>query len=162
MASGMRVSLGKPMVAALALALAVLATPLAAQTPKPGLWEMTIASKVSGDTVPQGHGGRTMKMLVCIHPEDVKGGLEQLAQNMQAGDEDCAVSDFKMSGQTYSFNTKCRSGMTGKMSGRVSDEAMEQTGDMEFAEGGSVMQMNMKNTSKWIGATCPPGMLGGR
>ena len=36
MASGMRVSLEKPMVAALALALAVLATPLAAQTPKPG------------------------------------------------------------------------------------------------------------------------------
>lgn len=134
--------------------------PLAAQSVKPGLWEMTIASRMTGEGIPQGMGARTMKMNLCIKPEDAEGSWEKLLKTMQ--DEDCTISNLKVTGQSYSYDTACKSGMKGQMAGKITPEAMEQTGDMVIAEGGSAMKMNFNNKSRWLANVCPPGTLGSR
>ncbi|HEY4545562.1 MAG TPA: DUF3617 domain-containing protein [Pedomonas sp.] len=156
--AGVAAGLGVAVISAIAFS-----GPVAAQSVKPGLWEMTMATRMVGEGIPDGAGSRTMKMNLCIKPEDAKASWQDMAKTMQPGEDgDCTVSDFKASGQTYSFTTRCKSGMSGRMTGKITPEAMHQTGDMVFAEGGSTMKMNINNTSKWMGATCPPGTPGAK
>lgn len=163
-----RVMVAKRLGVAAGLAVAVFSIvafsgPLAAQSVKPGLWEMTVATTMAGQGIPAGAGARTMKMNVCIKPEDAKGSWEDMAKTMQPGDNgECSVSDFKVSGQTYAFNTSCKSGMAGRITGKIGPEVMEQSGVMTLAEGGSTMKMNIQNKSRWMGSTCPPGTLGAK
>ena len=157
--------MGKSMrVAVLAgVAAAVISSPLAAQSVKPGLWEMTIVSKMVGGGLPANAGANTMKMKLCIKPEDTKAGWQDMVKNMQPDDDgECTMSDLKESGGTYSYTTKCKSGMSGKMSGTISPTLMQQSGDMVFADASMNMKMTFNNTGKWLAPTCPPGTLGAK
>lgn len=142
----------------------LLASPAAAQSVKPGLWEMTMVSKMTGEGIPAGMGENTMKMNVCITPEDAKASWQELATSMQKETKgECVVSDFKqMGGGAYSFSTKCKSGMSGRVTGKITSELMQQSGDMVLAGGSKPMRMVMNNTGRWKGSTCPPGTTGAR
>lgn len=140
----------------------LLAGPAAAQSVKPGLWEMTVVSKMAGEGLPPGMGEHTMKMNICITPEDARASWQELAASMQKETNgDCAATDFKqLGGGAYSFVTKCKSGMTGRVTGKITPESMQQSGDMVLAGGGKPMKMVVNNTSRWKAATCPPGTMG--
>lgn len=155
----------KPMhIAALAgLAAATFASPLAAQSVKPGLWEMTINSKMVGEGIPGNAAANAMKMKICIKPEESQAGWQDMVKNMQPGDgDDCTISDLKQSAGAYSFTTKCKSGMSGTMTGKISPTLMQQSGDMVFADESMNMKMQFNNTSRWLAASCPPGTLGAK
>src|SRR5690606_2852558 len=57
------------------LAAVAFSQPAAAHSVKPGLWEMTINSKMAGGGLPAGMMPNTMKMKVCIQPEESKADL---------------------------------------------------------------------------------------
>lgn len=145
------------------LAAVAFSQPAAAHSVKPGLWEMTINSKMAGGGLPAGMMPNTMKMKVCIQPEESKADLKDMLKAMQPGEAgDCTISDLKESGGSYSFTTQCKSGMSGKMSGRIAPTEMQQSGDMELAAGGRNMKVNFNNTGKWLADTCPPGTPGAK
>lgn len=128
---------------------------------KPGLWEMRVKSKMSGEGLPPGLGGTTTTFKVCITPEDAKASWKDMVRHMQGNTEDeCTYSDLKESGGAYSFTTKCKSGMSGTMKGVIKSTTMEQSGDMVFREGGQSMVMNFTSSGRWVADTCPPGTMG--
>ncbi|MCH8685321.1 DUF3617 domain-containing protein [Pedomonas mirosovicensis] len=128
---------------------------------KPGLWEMTIKSKMSGGNLPPGMGENTMTIKFCVTPENATAAWEDMAKTMDMGEDgECAISDMKEANGTYSFSTKCTSGMSGTMTGKITPTSMEQSGDMAFADKTMNMKMSFTNLGKWVGPTCPAGTPG--
>lgn len=144
------------------LAAASVGTPAqAAPAVKPGLWEMTFNSKMTGAELPPGAGSNSMTMKICIRPEHAKSNWQDMIKHMQGeGQNDCTISDMKESGGNYSFVTKCKSGMSGNMKGSIAPTTMKQSGDMTFADESTPMRMTFDQSGRWLADTCPPGTPG--
>ncbi|MGK2286038.1 DUF3617 domain-containing protein [Pedomonas sp. V897] len=151
-------------VAAIAAGLAVVAIGSKAAAPaftvKPGLWEMRVTSKMAGAGLPAGLGANTMNFKVCITPDDAKASWEDMVKHLNAMKDECTVSDLQESGGTYSFRTKCKSGMAGTMKGTIKYTTMEQSGEMSTGAGGQAMAFTYNNAARWVADVCPADSLG--
>ena len=145
--------------AAASVALAAQAAPAV----KPGLWEMTFNSKMTGANLPPGAGSNSMTMKICIKPENAKADWQDMIKHMQGeGQNDCTISDMQESGGNYSFTTSCKSGMSGNMKGSYSPTTMTQSGDMTFADKNMPMKMTFNQSGRWLAEVCPPGTPGAK
>lgn len=133
----------------------------AAPSIKPGLWEMKVKTKMAAADLPPGLGENTTTVKFCVTPEQAKASWQDMVKQMQGAQQnECAISDLKESGGTYSFTTKCQSGMSGTMKGTITPTSMEQSGDMKFEGEGMDMKMTYANSGRWLADACPAGTLG--
>jgi hypothetical protein len=77
-----------------------------------------------------------MKTVQCITPEQVKDPASALPRGPQdgRGDQDCKVSDYKVSGNTVTWQMAC-----------TTPQPMTSTGEMTFTDDTYAGTMNMKS-----------------
>jgi len=135
-----------------AVALAVLAGAAAviAQTSpiRPGQWEVTMQMQMANapTQIPE------MKTTQCVTPEQIKDPAAALSQGFgggAAGQTDCKVSDYKMTGSTATWQMSCTKPQTMTSSGEVTftGDAYAGTIKTNLAQGA----MTMKVAGKRLG-----------
>jgi hypothetical protein len=135
------------------VALLIGAAALAAQTPmRPGSWDVTVQMQMPNMPVQMPETKTTQ----CITPEQSKDPVNTLPRGPQAGrgaNQDCKVSDYKVSGNTVTWKMTCST-----------PQPMTSTGEMTFTDDSYVgtMKMNMpqgdmsmKLTGKRVGDCVP-------
>lgn len=131
---------------ALALAVCLLPSALFAASPaKPGKWEMTMRTEMSG--MPMKMPAHTFTY--CLTKEDVEHA-EKLAPEQQQKNNDCKRTDLKVDGKTVSWKITCeKSGMKGD--GHVTYSGDTYTGSMHMTMP-SGNEVNSKYSGKYLGA----------
>ena len=129
----------------LCAALAMLALPLAAATgtpQKPGRWETTVKMEMPGmsmDLPP-------VTTAVCLTKEDVEHPERALPKAAESG---CAVTDFKVTGNTATWSMKCttpQGSMTGK--GSITYTESSYTGSMDLNMSGQELHAKLTGAFK--------------
>jgi hypothetical protein len=132
------------------LAVAVLAPTAHAAAPnmKEGLWEITVKMEMAG--MPAGMPPQAMQQ--CITKKD----LEDPRKTVPSGDpkdQRCQITDYKLQGNTASWNMACKGedAMTG--SGTITYSGTSYTGinRMSMKHGGQVQNMTLHYTGKYLG-----------
>ena len=121
------------------LLLSFASTVFAAETMKPGLWEITASIEMPG--IPFQPPAQTMQH--CYTDEDVKG--EPVPAN-----ENCQITNLKTSGNKVTWQLECKGDMAGKGQGEIvfqGDSAYEGKATIE-AQG---MTMNTKYKGRRLG-----------
>ena len=128
--------------AALLAAGAVFAAPPAM---RPGLWEISTSTEMSG--MPQAIP--STKSQHCYKAEDVK----DLRKTVPANKPNCKMSDWKESGKTVSWQMSCGGEMPTTMSGRVTygQDRFSGVNQMTMNHGGQVMNMTQKYDGRRLG-----------
>jgi len=143
---------------------------------KPGLWEVTVTTQMSGappippdvlakmtpeqrarlEAAMQARGSQSPKNIVqkhCIKQEDLEKGL-----NMADTNENCKRTVATSTGSKQEVKIACE--MSGvKVDGVVRFEALDSehvkfSAQMNGSGGGNTMTTNTSGTSKWLGAAC--------
>jgi hypothetical protein len=132
----------------LAVLLAVCLLPVAvfaASPAKPGKWEMTIQTEMSG--MPMKMPPHTVSY--CLTKEDAENA-EKLAPEQQRKNGDCKRTDLKVDGNTVSWKMSCeKSGMTGE--GQVTYSGDSYTGGMHMSMANG-NEVRAKYSGKYLGA----------
>jgi len=117
------------------VAMLVGGTALAAQSPmRPGRWDITMQMQMPNMPVQMPE----TKTSQCITAEQLKDPANGLPRGPQAGrgaNQDCKVSDYKVSGNTVTWKMACST-----------PQPMTSTGEMTFTDDSSyagTMKMNM-------------------
>ncbi|HZL26738.1 MAG TPA: DUF3617 domain-containing protein [Acidobacteriaceae bacterium] len=119
---------------------------------KMGLWESSVAMKMSGaDMPPQmaGMGGRTTIVRSCYTPESY-------AKAMSNSQGDCTRTHEVWGAKSWSFDLSCRSGQaTGHFEMTFdSQESAHGSMHMTMNAGGHSMQTDSTMTMHYLGADC--------
>lgn len=112
---------------------------------EPGFWEITVRMEVSG--MPQSMPASTFRR--CYRPEEVK----DLRRTLPDQKGDCTVSDWKQSGNTASWKTRCGGEMPMTLSGNMTYHGDRYGGVIEATmnHGGQSMSMTQKIDARRIG-----------
>jgi len=130
----------------LALFLAVCSLPalaFAASPAKPGKWEMTMHTEMTG--MPMKMPPHTFTY--CLTKEDAENP-ERLAPE-QRKNSDCKRTDLKIDGSTVSWKVECKSGTHGEGKVTYHSDSYDGSMHMTMPNGG---EMNAKYTGKYLGA----------
>ena len=120
---------------------------------KEGLYEMKMEMDMSGiPGMPKGMGSRTTTMTHCVTAKDIDDGKVARPSGREGGG-DCEIKDFKMSGNTASYQMVCKgaSQMTADAKMTFMDNGYDMDMKMAMNQGGQVMNMNQKIQSRRIG-----------
>ena len=132
-----------------------IATPAQTAAPnmKEGLWEVTAKMDVPG--MPGNMPARTTPR--CISAKDMEDP-RKIGPANDRGSDTCEVTNYKMQGNTASWNMACKGPepMTG--SGTIKYEGDRYTGvnRMSMKQGNETMQMTMNYSGRYLGA-CKAG-----
>jgi hypothetical protein len=126
----------------------------AAPPVKMGLWESSVAMKMSGADMPPGMAGlgnRTTKVRSCYTPES---WAKAMAQSQQQ--KDCVRSNEVWGAKSWSFDMSCRSGQTTGHFEMTFDDSENAHGvmHMNMNTGGRAMQMESTMNLHYLGADC--------
>lgn len=134
------------------VALLIDATALAAQSPmRPGRWDITMQMQMPNVPVQMPETKTTQ----CVTPEQVKDPANTLPRGPQGrgANQDCKVSDYKVSGNTVTWRMACSTPQpmtsTGEMT--FTDDTYTGTMKMNTPQG----DMSMKLTGKRVGDCVP-------
>ena len=117
----------------------------AASPAKPGKYEMTVQSEMTG--MPMKMPPHTFTY--CLTKEDIENA-EKLAPEQQRKNSDCKRTDMKIDGNTVSWKISCeKSKMTGDGKVTYSGDSIDGNMHMSMPNGG---EMNAKYTGKYLGA----------
>lgn len=124
------------------------ATPAALAIPpemQPGLWEIT--SKMEMPGMPR---MPPQVMRNCYTKKDLEDGRRTVPQS---GDKNCEIRDYKLQGNTATWNMECKgeAAMTG--SGTMTLGAQSYTGSMKSRtkQGGKTIEMNHSWSARRVG-----------
>jgi hypothetical protein len=122
----------------------------AAPNMKEGLWEVTVSMEVAG--MPGAMPAQTMQQ--CITQKDMQDPRRMAPAGADGRDNPCKVTDYRMQGNTASWNMACTGTeqMTG--SGTMTYEGTRYSGTstMTMKQGGQLMQMTMRYSGRYLGA----------
>lgn len=121
---------------------------------KMGLWETSVAVKMSGaDLPPQmaGMAARTTTLRSCFTPESY---AKAMANNPQ--DRDCTRTNEVWGAKSWSFDMSCRSGQASGHFEVTFDSPESAHGSMHMSmnAGGHAMQTDSTMTMHYLGADC--------
>jgi hypothetical protein len=117
----------------------------AASPAKPGKYEMTVQSEMTG--MPVKIPAHTFTY--CLTKEDIENA-EKLAPEQQRKNSDCKRTDLKIDGNTVSWKVSCeKSKMTGEGKVTYSGDSVDGSMHMSMPNGG---EMNAKYSGKYLGA----------
>ena len=131
----------------LILAVLILGMPgtlCAAGAMKEGMWEITTSTEMPG--IPYKIPPTVVKQ--CYTREDVSDQKKIVASD----NKDCAVTDFKSSGNKVAWTMKCTGEHSGTFKGETTFSSDSYTSVMKMETEGQVITMNVK--AKRVGA-CP-------
>ena len=119
---------------------------------KEGLYEMKVEMDMSGiPGMPKGMGNRTTTATHCVTAKDIEDGAAMRPGKEAGGD--CEVKDFKMSGDTASYQMVCKGAtqMTADAKMTFVSNGYDMDLKMNMNQGGQVMNMNQKIQSRRVG-----------
>ena len=121
---------------------------------KMGLWESSVASKMSGaDLPPQmaGMGARTTTVHSCLTPESYAKAMANSQQQ-----RDCVRSNEVWGAKSWSFDMSCRGGQATGHFEMIFDSTESAHGSMHMSmnAGGHAMQSDATMTMHYLGADC--------
>ena len=124
---------------------------------KPGLWEVTVKMEMLG--MPQGMPPRTSQR--CITPKDTEDPSKVGpgdAGRPGKGASDCTMSNYRMQGNTASWEMTCKGPEQMKGTGSITYEGDRYSGvnRMSMNQGGKPTQMTMTYSGRRLG-DCKPG-----
>ena len=130
---------------AVTLAVCLLATAVFAASPaKPGKWEMTMQTEMTG--MPMKMPAHTFTY--CLTKEEAENP-EKLAPEQQRKNSDCKRTDMTISGHTVSWKVTCeKSGTKGEGKITYASDSFEGNMHLTMPNG----EMNVKYTGKYLGA----------
>ena len=120
---------------------------------KEGLWEMAVKMEMAG--MPADMPSHTAQR--CMSAKDFADPRKATPESARGADQ-CEVSNYRMQGNTATWNMACKGSdpMTG--SGAMSFEGDRYTGinRMSMKQGGQTTQMTMNYAGRYLGP-CKPG-----
>jgi hypothetical protein len=117
-----------------------------AQTPmRPGRWEVTMQMQMPQAPVQMPE----MKTTQCITPEQLKDPVNAVPQTGANANQDCKVSDYKVTGTTVTWQLAC-----------TKPQAMTSTGEMIFDGDTYAGTMKMKTAQGDMSMTLAGKRLG--
>ena len=142
---------------AVAAALAAFCTAASAQLEgmkgkmKEGLYEYKMETDMGAmPGMPAGMGKQTHTVQNCVTAKDIESG--SFAQERKdAGNDQCKVRDYKMTGNTASYIMECKGEMRVDAKMTFADNAFTMENDMQMNQGGQVMKMKQKIQARHIG-----------
>ena len=138
-------------VPALLAAAVLISTPAQAASPniKEGLWEITMKMDMPG--MPAGMKPQVVQQ--CITKKDIDDPRKTAPGGKDPANSRCEVSDYKMQGNTASWNMACKgeNPMTGSGSMTYSGTSYSGTNKMTMTRGGKPQTMTMHYSGKHLG-----------
>lgn len=101
---------------ALAAVLLLAVWPASAADVSPGLWEITLETRVPSDA---GFAPAPFKLTQCLTAEDARDPARVLAGVSNPGATGCDYTDKSYAGDSFSFSMQCAGGLGIQSSGRV-------------------------------------------
>ncbi len=133
------------------LAAAVLSGGAHAATPnmQDGLWEITMKMEMPG--MPAGMKPQVMQQ--CITRKDLEDPKKTAPSGGDPRDNRCQMTDYKMQGNTASWNMECKGegAMTGSGTATYNGTSYTGTNRMTMKRGGQVQTMNMQYSGRRLG-----------
>jgi hypothetical protein len=125
----------------------------AAPNMKEGLWEVTVKMEMPG--MPGNMPAQTTQR--CITAKDMEDPRKVGPGNDQ-GSNTCEVTNYKMQGNTASWNMSCkgREPMTGTGTIKYEGDRYSGVNRMSMTQGKDTMQMTMNYSGRYLGA-CKSG-----
>ena len=125
----------------------------AAPNMKEGLWEITVRMEMPG--MPGGMPPQVMQQ--CFTRKDLEDPRRTVPSG-GPGDSNCQMTDYKMQGNTATWNMACKGegAMTGSGSITYSGTSYAGTNRMTMTEGGSGQTMTMHYSGRHLGACRKP------
>jgi uncharacterized protein DUF3617 len=135
-------------IATLAAALLPAPAHAAAANMKEGLWEITMKMEAPG--MPAGMKPHVMQQ--CITKKDLDDPRKTMPGNDPKSDR-CEVSNYKVQGNTATWNMACKGqdAMTGSGSVTYNGTSYSGTNKMTMKQGGQLQTMTMHYTGKHLG-----------
>jgi Protein of unknown function (DUF3617) len=124
----------------------------AAPNMKEGLWEITTKMEMPG--MPTGMPPQVMQQ--CFTGKDLEDPRKTAPGG--PGDSSCQMTDYKMQGNTATWNMACKGegAMTGSGSITYSGTSYAGTNRMTMTHGGSTQTMTMQYSGRHLGACKKP------
>jgi hypothetical protein len=101
---------------ALAAALLLAVCPASADDVSPGLWEITLETRVPADA---GFAPTPFKLTQCLTAQDARDPARVLAGVSSPGASGCDYTDRSYAGNSFSFSMQCAGSLGIQSSGRV-------------------------------------------
>ena len=121
---------------------------------KPGLWEQTVKMDMPG--MPQGM--QEHKSQRCVPPKGLEDARKVWAVSDPRTASQCEVSNFRMQGNTSTWDMACKGQQQMKGSGSMTYQGDRYSGvnRMTMNQGGQTMTMTMNYSGRYLG-DCKPG-----
>ena len=133
------------------LAAAVLSSGVHAAAPnmQDGLWEITMKMEMPG--MPAGMKPQVMQQ--CITRKDLEDPKKTAPSGGDPKDNRCQMTDYKMQGNTASWNMACKGegAMTGSGTATYNGTSYTGTNRMTMKRGGQVQTMTMQYSGRRLG-----------
>lgn len=133
----------------LAAAFYSMSTHAASPNMKEGLWEITMKMEMPG--MPAGMPPQIMQQ--CITKKDMEDPRKTAPGGTDPKDSRCQVSDYKLQGNTATWNMACKgeNAMTGSGSITYSGTSYSGTNKMTMTRGGKNQTMSMQYSARHLG-----------
>ena len=121
---------------------------------KPGLYEYKIEMDMGNmPGMPPGMGKQSHTMQHCLTPEDLDKGQMNKGGRDGKMPQDCAVKNFKMSGNNASYTMECTGQHKMVMDANITfqGDGFKMDNKMTMDQGGKMITMNQKMESHYIG-----------
>jgi len=131
------------------LAVALLASHAhGAATPnmKDGLWEITMKMEMAG----MPHAMPPQVMQRCITKKDLEDPAKAMPGNSPA-DGRCKMTDYKMQGNTATWNVACEDGTAGSGTATYSSTSYTSTNTIRSKHGGAAQTMTLQDGGRHLG-----------
>jgi hypothetical protein len=121
----------------------------AAPNMKDGLWEITMKMDMPG--MPAGMKPQVLQQ--CITKKDLEDPRKTAPSGSDPRDNRCQMTDYKMQGNTASWNMACKGegAMTGSGTATYSGTSYTGTNRMTMKRGGQVQTMTMQYSGRRLG-----------
>lgn len=133
------------------LATALVSAPAHAAAPnmKDGLWEITVKMDMPG--MPAGMKPQVMQQ--CFTKKDLEDPRKTAPSGGDPKDNRCQMTDYKMQGNTATWNMACKGedAMTGSGSMTYSGTSYSGTNKMTMKRGGQAQNMTMNYSGRHLG-----------
>ena len=134
----------------MALCAALAAVPASAEELLPGLWEITLETRVPGA---EGLSPGTNQITQCLTPGDARDPSRLMASLSTQGASGCSFTSKSYSGSSFRFTLECAGAFELKSRGEVSFSASSMSGTINASAslGGKITEFQNKLTARRLG-----------